>query len=95
MLSLENKLSGIKIENSSFLTIAYALISFMLILFAFGLILIQDSEKKLKIKYLQTKIKSNISKSTQYTKKNKFSFIPVKVLNNFIRQIHQMFFLSF
>jgi len=77
--NIENKITGIKLLNSNFTTTAYLLISFVLVLFAFGLILIQDSEKKLKIKYLQTKTKNINLKTSQYTEKNKFSIIPIKI----------------
>ena len=80
MSNIENKLFGIKTLNSEFSTVGYILINFVLVIFAFGLILIQDSEKKLKIKYLQTKPKNTRSEVLQYKKEKKFSIIPIKVL---------------
>ncbi|AIB09964.1 thylakoid preprotein translocase (nucleomorph) [Lotharella oceanica] len=77
--NIENKLTRIKLVNSNYTATAYTLINIVLIIFAFGLILIQDSEKKLKIKYLQTKSNNSKLEILQKGKENKFSIIPIKI----------------
>jgi len=93
MSNIENKLSGIKLLNSEFNAVGYMLITLVLIVFSFGLILVQDSEKKLKIKYLQTKSKNTKSETLQYEKKNKFSIIPIKINPSNVLSFILVFFL--
>nr|BAS01459.1 thylakoid preprotein translocase [Lotharella vacuolata] len=93
MMNLENKLSEIKLLNSNFSAVGYSLLYFLLVTFAFGLVLIQDSEKKLQIKYLQIKTQDMNVTKISHKKKNKFISIPIKANSSNVFSFILTFFL--